>query len=132
MEDAILSWNGLKGSSLESIQQEDQTLRLRFLHPELAGHFLPASRYLLVVLLECNSFVMQPFANQSVVLTDLGQICKLELTVEGASARGQVALVQCRHKGASHGATLRVQCRSMMVMTEEFDLIDPADFPVQE
>ena len=113
---------------MESYQREGENLQMRIILPDLARKRNPDFTFFYAALSNCREFSLQPFRNESTVITDLSQIARLELSIHSAKVmEGGKVKVFCGHKGADSGARLTIRTGSFAVWDESFDALSAAE-----
>ena len=120
-DDIAALFDGLAGGRLQDFVREGTTLRFKVVHPGLAAKIQPDFTHFLGALMGCTRFELQPFRNESTLLTDLPSIQRMRLTLHSAQAAAPHVHVYGVGRGGERDARLLVQATELILMDEAFD-----------
>lgn len=117
----------LRGGVIQDLSQEGKTLRFKIYHPQLVKEEDGEEAFFFATLQECVEFSLQPFRNESTVITRMEQIERLRPEIHEAMVDGNRVKVFCAHEGVSNGARLTLRCERFEVYNQSFDAMDVAE-----
>lgn len=127
-QDIANLFSALRDGELQAIERKGGDIQFRVYLPDLAGIRGEGYSHFLCLLGDVVQFSLQPFRNDSTMITDLQQMNKLQLKVERAEVGEGIGLrVLCAHKAGLSGARLHVQAGRMVVWDESFDQLGAAE-----
>ena len=121
-------FSALRGGRMEGLQEQGDNLQMRVVLPKLAQARNEDFTFFYAVLSNCTEFTLQPFRNESTVISGLNQIERLGLTFHSAEPmQGNKVKVFCSHRGADSGARLTIRADGFSVYDAEFDSLNATE-----